>query len=176
MGKRINLAGFIAATLAVASIQAKAVELDLRTAGASGTINGAFFDQINPQSTGTGVLDPFLRIQANDQEQGYNSNAAPLDDKSGTWTHDLLLSSLGAVDYKDVDCYQFVLDINENTGSNNELLSLDSVKIYTSTTPNQSVALGSLIGTLRYDLDTGGDNAILLDYSLNSGKIGRAHV
>ena len=40
--------------------------LDLTTAGASGFINGAFFQQVPDQSTGTGVIDPFVRLSTND--------------------------------------------------------------------------------------------------------------
>src|SRR5262245_32320219 len=78
--------------------------VDLKTAGAcAGTgctppgspptltaaIGGSFtVQQIQPQSTGTGFIDSFLRIQQNGFERGYNTNiGTPLDDKGGSFTH-----------------------------------------------------------------------------------------
>src|SRR5207237_9544756 len=43
-----------------------------------------------PQPTGTGYIDPFLRVQANGAEQGYNtSGGTPFDDQGGPSTHDI---------------------------------------------------------------------------------------
>src|SRR5262245_30513946 len=58
--------------------------LDLTTAGASGFINGAFFQQTGPQPTGTGAIQSFVRIQRNVSEQGYNTDYRPVqfDEKS----------------------------------------------------------------------------------------------
>ena len=68
--------------------------LDLTTAGATGTFNGPIFEQADPQPTGCGVIDDFLRIQSHGPgaavEQGYNTDARPLqfDEKtSHTFTH-----------------------------------------------------------------------------------------
>ena len=38
--------------------------LDLRALNSFGTVNGAYFEQIDPSSTGTGVISSFVRIQA----------------------------------------------------------------------------------------------------------------
>jgi hypothetical protein len=53
---------------------APATALDLVNAGDSGFVNGAFFQQVPDQSTGTGVIEPFLRVQANGTEQGFNTS------------------------------------------------------------------------------------------------------
>jgi len=163
--------------------------LNLTVAGNAGILNGAFYQQVNPQPTGTGVIDSFLRIQAAGNEQGYNTDASPppLDDKAGIWTHSITLSSLdifhigsafsptpggntdgttaGAGDY-----YRFLLDINQNSGGNNNLLSLNSVKIFAG--PGLATYSGTLagLGTPLYDMDTTGDNSVLMDYALNSGS------
>ena len=50
-------------------------------------------------------------------------------------------------------------------------LSLDDVKIFTSTTANpSSEALPVNLGTLRYDMDAGADSVVVLDYTLNPGS------
>src|SRR5262249_9048332 len=96
----LNKTAFVTTLLlglsSLASISAMASIVDLTTTGASGSIGDAFFQQTGPQPTGTGVIDPFLRLQANGNEAGYNTSAsgAVFNDKTGTWTHDLLLSSL----------------------------------------------------------------------------------
>lgn len=79
-----------------------ATTLDLTTAGSSGTINGALFQQVGPQPTGSGVIDPFVRISAANQTsvQGFNTDARPLqfdENSSPTFTHSLLLSDLATV-------------------------------------------------------------------------------
>src|SRR5260370_41101136 len=61
----------------------------------SGTINGAQFVFTTPQPTGTGVIQPFLRLENSPVEQGYNtSGGTPFDDKAGPWTHDLTFGDL----------------------------------------------------------------------------------
>src|SRR5688572_9042854 len=73
---------------------APAVVVDLIN-GDSGTANGTLYYWVPQQSTGTGVIEPFLRVQGNETEQGYNTSIAtaqdPWDTKQGLWTHDLRL-------------------------------------------------------------------------------------
>src|SRR5207244_12699186 len=82
------------AVLAVAALffasGAQATIVDLIN-GDSGTINGALFDLVSSQSTGTGVITPFLRVQADRTEQGYNtsSSSPPFDDNRDVLTHDI---------------------------------------------------------------------------------------
>src|SRR5262249_50719966 len=77
-----------------------AITVDLTTAGSfysnTGALGGQFIvQQISPQSTGTGVIDPFLSVQSKGSEQGYNTdNGTPLDTKRGGgngYTRSLLL-------------------------------------------------------------------------------------
>ena len=53
------------------------------TCGPSILTNFAIFGETTPQPTGTGYIDPFLRLQENGQEEGYNTSARPfqLDQK-----------------------------------------------------------------------------------------------
>jgi hypothetical protein len=150
--------------------------LDLTTAGASGTVNGGFFQQVPDQSTGTGVIDPFVRIQANGCQDGYNTSASPvpLDDKAGLWTHDLLLADVPVVTNPTGapagSYYQFLLDINQTAA--NPLLSLERLLIFESNTASISGTLADLqaAATLRYNLDGAGDRYILMNYLLNPGS------
>jgi hypothetical protein len=58
--------------------------VDLTGSNDSGTINGAQFVFTTPQPTGTGVIQPFLRVENTPIEQGYNtSGGTPFDDKAG---------------------------------------------------------------------------------------------
>ena len=152
---------------------AGAVVIDLVN-GNTGTSNNTIYRWVDQQSTGTGVINPFLRIQASGTEQGYNNSCCtnqPWDTKAGIWTHDLLLGDLVTKTIGGLSYYQFLLDINQ-TGSN-PLLSLDNVRIFTragaiSTAPNNF----SQLGTLRYNSDVGaqGDTTVELDYSRNPGS------
>lgn len=154
---------------------ADAVVIDL-VYGNTGTSNGTIYNWVDQQSTGTGVIEPFLRIQRNGTEQGYNNSCCtndPWDTKSGIWTHDLLLSDLVTKIINGVGYYEFLLDINQNRGGDgqNQLLSLNNVQIFTrvgaiSTAPDDF----SQLGTLRYNNDVGVDTTVELDYGRNPGS------
>jgi hypothetical protein len=158
----------VAGNLQIAPVYA--TTLDLTTAGSSGTINGALFQQIEPRATGSGVIDPFVRISANTEiVQGFNTDARPTqfdENSSPTFTHSLLLSSLTTVNVGGTSYYQFLLDINQTAVD--PLLSLDQLKIFVQGTGNIATLAG--LTNLVYNLDLGGDNAILLNYNLNTGS------
>jgi len=162
-------------SMGVFALSAQAATIvDLTTAGSNGSSNGALYQQVPDQSTGTGVIDPFLRIQGNVTEQGYNTEAGtPFETKGGSWTHDLQLSDLVTKTIGGVSYYEFLLDINQ-TGAN-PLLSLDNFQIFTSATPAGSSTAANFLttlGTLRYNNDTGaqGDTTVQLNFSLNPGS------
>lgn len=166
---------FLLLLLAVLPVKGQADMLDLTTAGSSGKINGALFSTTDRSPTGTGVIDPFVRIQMNGHEEGYNTDSANLlyDEKSGIWTHSVLLSSIRTFPIDGIDYEEFLLDINEQSG-NKSLLSLDKLMIFQESVGDLCVPVGELagLGKLVYDLDQGGDNWIALDYRLNSGSGG----
>lgn len=140
----------------------------------SGTINGAQFVFTDQQPTGTGVIDPFLRLQASPTEQGYNTSAAtpagPFDDKAGIWTHDIRLADLQAstVTLNGAQYYTLLLDVNEPHSAS--FISLDKLQIYTSPIGSQTTTNVSSLGVLRYDLDGAGDSYVLLDAARNHGS------
>ena len=162
---------------------ASATMIDLTTAGASGELNGAIFEQINLQSTGTGVIDSFAQIGAANQTavQGYNTtvnnvfnNGAP-----DNFNHSITIGMIQVVSLESVDYYQFLLDINENNNrALDQYLSLDEVQIFVGGAANPSStsfdANGILqgVGTLVYDMENNAGNWVALDFSLNSGSGG----
>jgi len=185
--------------LSVAPASVYASDLNLTTAGATATatanIGGSFtVTQISPQSTGTGVIDSFLRVQSNGSatsEQGYNTNlGTPMDDKGGGFTRALTLAEVPTVDLNSTpgnltdDYYQFLLDINQVNSGTNNLLSLNQIQIFTATsdqlasgnadaTSTTAASVSFASATERFRMSSTATNAftrILLDYSLNSGS------
>jgi PEP-CTERM motif len=165
----------LALALVIANRAAMATTIDLTVAPApDGTVNGATFQQNVTQPTGTGVYDPFVRIQANGTEQGWNTDgAAPLDAKAGIWTHAIQLSSLVPVTIDGITYYVFGLDINEPNNSADRVLSLDSLQLYTAssgTITGDSLSALSSAANLRYDLDSGSDSTVLLNGGIAPGS------
>src|SRR5215475_7036831 len=123
--------------IAIAVSSPASTTINLLSAGNSNGAGSAAFSggnfivqQISPQSTGTGVIDSFLRIQQTGQERGYNTDVGtPLDDKGGGFTRTLQLSDVPTVTIGGVVYRQFLLDINQN-GS--QLLSLNQIQIFQS--------------------------------------------
>jgi uncharacterized protein (TIGR03382 family) len=157
----------------------------------SGTITNTFgsatFSRDGTQPAGTGVFNPFLRLDCQGNgcdEQGYNTNASQvLDNKSPVnWTHDVKFSDLQTISISNIEYYQFKLDINE-PGNDKSLLSLDGLKLFsTSVTSQSSTAVDSkgdakgIVGTLLWDMDAGVlnenpavDRSVLLDATLSGG-------
>lgn len=145
--------------------------LDLTSAMSSGVINGARFETVDFPGAGTGIFGPFVRIQANGTEQGYNTSGRPVpfdELTAANFTHDLQLNQIPTRVISGTSYYEFWLDINQNNG--NSLLSLDKIQLYTSAIGSQNTTNVSSLGVLRYDLDLGGDNWIKMDYALASGS------
>src|SRR3954447_22627374 len=96
--------------------------------GADG--QGARFFNAQPQPTGTGVIRPFLTIQHNSTEKGYNTDADPqFDEKRSTqWNHALLASDLTQVTLDGVTYAQFLLDINESASGARPMLSMNKLQ------------------------------------------------
>lgn len=183
MNRLLRLASMAGLLVPMLPVIASGAELDLRTAGASGTINGAFFSNIDLRSTGSGVIDSFVRMQSNSTyQEGYNASARPVMpdvNTSGTFTHDIKLSNVGVVlnptGAAPGSYYEFLLDVNQQ--ASNPYLTLYSLRFYTN--PNaltMAATLADLTGaagtTLRWNLDGGseGDSRIQLNYIFGSGS------
>ena len=114
---------------------ASATTIDLTTGGSgsgTGALGGNFLASWVDQ-TSISAVDPFLRLQNGGNEQGYNTSiGTPLDDKPGAFTRPLTLSEIPIVNLGGVDYRQFLLDINEDRGADDELLSLNQIQIFQS--------------------------------------------
>jgi hypothetical protein len=151
--------------------------LDLTTAGATGSINGALLTQVSEQPTGTGTIHSFVRVQALGNasvEEGYNTDARPLsydENNSPQFTRSLAVADTPVVTGANGTRYrEFLLDVNQEASS--PLLSLDALKVFVSDNAALSGKLdatGNLAGaTLKYDLGAG--NWVALNAGLNHGS------
>jgi len=142
------------------------------------------YELIDTIPAGTGVFQPFLSYQRRGTEEGVNTSQGGsgqgfIDDKRvPQWTHDLHLNELGTITRGGVSYYAFELDANETgVGNPNRLLSIDDIRIYTSSSsPFNSIANdnqlhtainGDTLGTLRYAQNepNGTANFVLIDAS-----------
>ena len=161
--------------------KASAVQLNLTTAGSSGSVNGAIFQQISDGvPAGTGNIDSFLRLQSQGSsttEQGYNTDARPLqfdENNSPQFTRSLLLSSIPIVNIGGQNYRQFILDLNEPNATKKDStlpnITLDMLQVFIS---NSSALTGypnfGGLATKVFDLDAGSNNTVLLN-DLNSGS------
>ena len=90
------------------------------------------------------------------------------------FNHEIVVGSLETVLIGNEEFIPFLLDINESATNDNRLLSLDDVKIFTTAaTAVSDKTLAELLAdprlSLRYNMDAGGNNSVLLDYT----RIGR---
>ena len=176
MIKRNFTAALIAAGMLTIASLAQATVVDLVN-NDQGTITNqygtAIFQFTQPQPTGTGYIDPFLRVQASPTEQGYNtSGGTPFDDKGGPWTHDIQFSDLQstAVTVNGTLYFKILVDLNEPNGAKSTI-SLENIQFYTSQNGSQTTTNLSSLGTLRYSMDTaGGDNTVQFDAGRNHGS------
>jgi hypothetical protein len=146
-------------------------------------IGGTVFSNDNPQPTGTGNIDPFLKVQSNGGiVQGYNTLDSTVFDNNGgnQWNHSLLLTDVPIVTLVPggPTYYMFNLDIDQAPGSG-AFLSLDKVQLFQTGTPYQTsvntfdagTGLLNLVDkTLVYNLDATGGNQVILNYSLDNGS------
>src|SRR6478672_11078633 len=167
-----RLALLTATVTGVCAAHASVVDLTQTSTGVISTIYGdAIFTTDFTQPAGTGVIDPFLTVQATGIEQGYNTSAknGVFDTKrEPQWNHELQLKDLNTVAINGAQYYSFTIDINE-PGAGKSQISLDALKIYTSPTAGQATTNVDSLGTKRFDLDLPSDSYVLYD-DLNSGS------
>jgi hypothetical protein len=165
----------LAAIVILPSIAAFATELDLSGSAMSGSLTGAvggtaIFSETSTHPAGTGVFDPFLTInsQGNSKiERGYNTDgqtALYLNQQRPEWNTLLKVSDLAKINIGGTNYYAFELDANEPSGteradgSPKSLLSIDNIRIYTSSTDNTGAVQSNetkldSLGTLRFALN-----------------------
>lgn len=174
--RKLVFFGALALLLAVGAPAASATVVDLTSAGTSGTINGAIYEQIDPQSTGTGVINSFVRLQANGDEEGYNSTNETLDTgATDTFNHAITIGDVPVVNIGGIDYRQFLLDVNETSaaGTQEQYVSLDQVLLFLGGTANSNstdLSDGGPLGDIVYNMDAGSDSWVALNYALNAGS------
>ena len=170
--KRIVSGAVLAVGALFFASSAQATIVDLINGDGPGTINGAMFEWVSSQSTGTGVITPFLRVQADGTEQGYNTSnpSPPFDDKTGPFTHDITFADLMTTEVTigGVNYFKVLLDVNQSGNGNATFISLDQLQFYTSPIGGQNTTTVSSLGTLRYTFSPG--DAVYLDASRNPGS------
>ena len=166
------LASIGAAAALLSTSHAAVVNLDSTD---SGTANGALFEVGSIHPAGTGVFEPFLTIQANGTEQGYNASNNNFDTKRvPQWTHEIRFSDLQQTTINGTAYYGFAIDVNEPNGGGKSDITLTDLRIYTSptlqnsTSTDRSGEFNGSLGTLRYDL--GANEVYYVDRHRGSGE------
>jgi len=160
---------------------AKAVYvIDMTTANASTSYQGALFNQTNVQPTGTGYINPFVRIQQNGTEAGYNTDGRPVEFQTkdqNQWTHSISLSSLQTVSINGTSYYKFALDINEQGNTSGGLLSMNDFRLYLGDSPSL-LGWNDGFGTHSvkvYDIDQGNKGNTTVELNANLQGSGTAN-
>ncbi len=160
-------------SVGLSAAQGAVVDLTTQSAVSISTTYGtAIFTTDFTRPTGTGVFEPFLTLQANGTEQGYNTSAKKgvFDTKrEPQWNHEIRVQDMAKVTIDGADYYSFLIDVNEPNAGDKSLISLDSLKIFTSTKAGQTTRNVESLGTKRFDIDLPSDSYILYD-DQNSGS------
>ncbi len=131
------------------------------------TANSAWFiDYLVPGSTGTGLINSFVRLQDNSTipgfEAGYNTDARPVqfnEDTSVQRTFALHYVEIPKVTIDGVTYLALNLDLNESNANDPDakLITLQNLKVFSSSTPNlNNMDLATRLfptATLNYELD-----------------------
>src|SRR5436305_8191530 len=142
MIKRNFAAALVAAGMFALASVSQATVLNLGSSG-SGTVNGALFETNNDHPTGTGVYNPFLTVQNDPWEQGYNSSVGNFDTKrEPQWNHEIRFSDLQTTTINGTAYFGFSVDINE-PGGNKSTISLDALRVFTSGSLQSSTSTDS---------------------------------
>jgi hypothetical protein len=144
------------------------------------TLGGAFVSYFGDSDTtfgssGTGIFDPFVRLQGSPTEQGYNTNGVTeFDTKTGKWTHAILVSHIPQRPCPQVSptqtCFELWNDINENNSksANASHISLNKVEIYYTDDPNLT-GYNSFSSTITPEYKFEGD-ILINDVNQGSGR------
>jgi hypothetical protein len=107
------------------------VGLDIRN-DAVYTINGARWDALYTLKVGTGVIDPFLSVQADSVESGFNTDASPLplDDTRSNFTDKLPLNNVPIFIEDNVLWREFIFEANEANSGDAANFSIERFDLY----------------------------------------------
>ena len=160
--------GIVVLALSASAAQAGVCSLT-GSLGSTCTINGAIFtNPANSVNVGTGLINPFLSIQKDPIEAGFNTDASPLplDTKKPTFTNALLVNQVGVVTIAGIDYLEFLLDINEPNDSKS-FIKLQEFRIYTG---DASAAFATNLSGLNLKYDMGATNQVNLDANFFPGS------
>lgn len=102
-------------------------------------------------ATGTGIFNAFLRVQnpgGTDLEQGYNTSfqTGVFDTKTDPYTTDLRLSEIPiSLNSSGQQVYKFFMDMHES----DNLVTLEALQVFVTTTPTQSTTTLNSAGLLQ---------------------------
>jgi len=156
-------------------------DLDLSAGGTGSLTTNDIFTTTDNQSTGTGVIQSFVRLSTNDAiEQGYNTSVRPLqfdENNSPQFTRNLLLVDVPIVNIGGTNYREFLLDINQIDNAPERFLSLNELQIFVSNSGLSNATVDNTTGLLTfsgatriYDMDSAGDMTVKLNYAINSGS------
>ncbi|HEX6576378.1 MAG TPA: hypothetical protein VF042_15525 [Gemmatimonadaceae bacterium] len=95
-------------------------------------INGARWDALYTLKVGTGVIDPFLSVQADSVESGFNTDASPLplDDTRSNFTDKLPLNNVPIFIEDNVLWREFIFEANEANSGDAANFSIERFDMY----------------------------------------------
>ncbi len=131
-------------------------------------------------TAGTGVIQSIVKIGSNDVfEQGYNSDFRDVqfdETTAANFNRSITLAEIPVVEINGIFYREFDLDLNENNGGSNPLITLQTLMIFASDTnlltgfDEDSQAFPAGTATLLFDMDELGDISVLLtDWNSGSG-------
>lgn len=96
------------------------------------TINGAKWQSTYDINVGTGVIDPFLSIQNNPSEEGFNTDTSslPLNDTRPSFTDALPLNNVPIIFEAGGHWREFILDANESNSLPDGQFSIDLFDVW----------------------------------------------
>lgn len=182
--KKITILTTILTVIGLIGMPTSAEAVTLYVSTTDGYINGAFYTGTDESSTGSGVIDSFVRLSGGDIIEGYNTTVNNVFDTGATnqFNHEMLLSEIPLVTLSDSIQYrEFLLDNNQSGSLGGTEISLDEIQIFQSGLANQSVetftsGIVDLTGSLVYQLDAGGDNTVIIDSAVSSSGSGAANM
>ncbi len=118
------------------------------SAGPLNLASGASVEYIgssaNNQASGTGLFDPFVRLQGSPAEQGYNTDGTvQFDTKTGSWTHAIKVNAIPLVPCASdptKTCWELFNDINDS--NNAKRISLNDVELFFASGPDAATLTG----------------------------------
>lgn len=157
--------------------------------GSNNSISDAalFANPANKLNVGTGVIDPFLKLNgaANTTATGFNVdvNLNPGDpgfqsDVVYAKTNAITIGSIASVVINGIDYRVFGLDVDQQNNVAERKISLDTLQVFVGTTPDPSgytagpppAFNAATNATLIYDMDALTASSVYLDYDLFSGS------